>query len=260
MIFFRYELCCRAWLRRDIKWTEPLRAIWVVWHRTQSSYYPCALLSAFVIKTLWEIIVSWLQTRVTRMAAAPSASAIRALALEYKSLAEDPVEGFRVKLLNDEDMFLWEVALFGPPDTLYQGGYFKVRRAQRDVTWDMVWRWCGDVVMCSGCVLTVFSVELWPYSQHHRHTQISSGLAWPHCAPRPVLLLLWFQLFVTLNCPVYIDQIVTLNLLRKYTSQWVSCLKINLCKQSFVFRSSRSTITFLAGTSQSIFPSQQTAL
>ena len=61
------------------------------------------------------------------MAAAPSASAIRALALEYKSLAEDPVEGFRVKLLNDEDMFLWEVALFGPPDTLYQGGYFKVR-------------------------------------------------------------------------------------------------------------------------------------
>ena len=60
------------------------------------------------------------------MAAAPSASAIRALALEYKSLTEDPVEGFRVKLLNEEDMFVWEVALFGPPDTLYQGGYFKV--------------------------------------------------------------------------------------------------------------------------------------
>ena len=61
------------------------------------------------------------------MASAPSASAIRALALEYKSLSEDPVEGFRVKLVNDEDMFVWEVALFGPPDTLYQGGYFKVR-------------------------------------------------------------------------------------------------------------------------------------
>ena len=58
--------------------------------------------------------------------AAPSGSAIRALALEYKSLEEDPVEGFRVKLANEEDMFLWEVALFGPPDTLYQGGYFKV--------------------------------------------------------------------------------------------------------------------------------------
>ena len=59
--------------------------------------------------------------------AAPSASAIRALGLEYKSLCEDPVEGFRVKLVNEEDMFLWEVALFGPPDTLYQGGYFKVK-------------------------------------------------------------------------------------------------------------------------------------
>jgi len=52
-------------------------------------------------------------------------SAVRALALEYKSLQEEPVEGFRVKLVNDEDMFVWEVALFGPPDTLYQGGYFK---------------------------------------------------------------------------------------------------------------------------------------
>ena len=64
--------------------------------------------------------------QLPRMAAAPSASAVRALALEYKGLNEDPVEGFRVKLVNDEDMFVWEVALFGPPDTLYQGGYFKV--------------------------------------------------------------------------------------------------------------------------------------
>ena len=53
-------------------------------------------------------------------------SAVRALGLEYKSLQEEPVEGFRVKLVSDEDMFVWEVALFGPPDTLYQGGYFKV--------------------------------------------------------------------------------------------------------------------------------------
>merc|ERR1712012_701872 len=59
------------------------------------------------------------------MGAAPSGSALRALALEYKSLEDDPVEGFRVKLANEEDMFLWEGALFGPPDTLYQGGYFK---------------------------------------------------------------------------------------------------------------------------------------
>lgn len=57
---------------------------------------------------------------------APTSSAVRALALEYKSLQEEPVEGFRVKLMNDENIFEWEVAIFGPPDTLYQGGYFKV--------------------------------------------------------------------------------------------------------------------------------------
>jgi len=53
-------------------------------------------------------------------------SAVRALKLEYKSLLDEPVEGFRVKA-NEDDMFVWEVALFGPPDTLYQGGYFKAQ-------------------------------------------------------------------------------------------------------------------------------------
>lgn len=60
----------------------------------------------------------------------PSSSAVRALALEYKSLQEEPVEGFRVKLLNDDNLFEWEVAIFGPPDTLYQGGYFKVSKSK----------------------------------------------------------------------------------------------------------------------------------
>jgi ubiquitin-conjugating enzyme E2 R len=54
-----------------------------------------------------------------------NSSALRALALEYKSLQEEPVEGFRVKLLNDDNMFEWSVGIFGPPETLYQGGYFK---------------------------------------------------------------------------------------------------------------------------------------
>ncbi|KAG8297083.1 Ubiquitin-conjugating enzyme subunit [Homalodisca vitripennis] len=60
------------------------------------------------------------------MAQQPTGSAVRALALEYKSLQEEPVEGFRVKLANDENLFEWEVAIFGPPETLYQGGYFKL--------------------------------------------------------------------------------------------------------------------------------------
>jgi len=61
------------------------------------------------------------------MAAQPSSSAVRALALEYKSIQEEPVEGFRVKLINDDVLFEWEVAIFGPPETLYRGGYFKAQ-------------------------------------------------------------------------------------------------------------------------------------
>lgn len=60
------------------------------------------------------------------MATSPTPSALRTLAMEYKSLQEEPVEGFRVKLAQNENLFEWEVAIFGPPDTLYQGAYFKV--------------------------------------------------------------------------------------------------------------------------------------
>jgi ubiquitin-conjugating enzyme E2 R len=56
----------------------------------------------------------------------PTTSAIRALAMEFKSLQEEPVEGFTVKLVNEDNLFDWQVAIFGPPTTLYQGGYFKV--------------------------------------------------------------------------------------------------------------------------------------
>jgi len=64
-------------------------------------------------------------TTTTLTTTTPSSSAVRALAMEYKSLQEEPVEGFRVKLMNDDNLFEWMVAIFGPPDTLYQGGYFK---------------------------------------------------------------------------------------------------------------------------------------
>lgn len=60
------------------------------------------------------------------MAQQPVGSAVRALAREFKSLQEEPLEGFRVNLVQ-EDLFIWEVAIFGPPDTLYHGGYFKAR-------------------------------------------------------------------------------------------------------------------------------------
>lgn len=54
-----------------------------------------------------------------------SGSAVRALSLELKGIQVEPVEGFRVKLVSDENLFEWEVAIFGPPRTLYEGGYYK---------------------------------------------------------------------------------------------------------------------------------------
>ncbi|KAJ8029282.1 Ubiquitin-conjugating enzyme E2 R2 [Holothuria leucospilota] len=58
------------------------------------------------------------------MAKTPPTVAIRTLNLELKKIQEEPVEGFIVST-NDDNLFHWKVAIFGPPDTLYQGGYFK---------------------------------------------------------------------------------------------------------------------------------------
>lgn len=55
-----------------------------------------------------------------------SSSAIRALQMELKSLQASPVEGFTVTC-DDENIFKWTVAIFGPPGTIYQGGYFKAQ-------------------------------------------------------------------------------------------------------------------------------------
>lgn len=53
--------------------------------------------------------------------------AVKALQKELKELNEHPVEGFKVMVSNDENLFIWDVAIFGPPMTLYEGGYFKAR-------------------------------------------------------------------------------------------------------------------------------------
>nr|CAH8825974.1 unnamed protein product [Trichobilharzia regenti] len=55
------------------------------------------------------------------------ASAVKALQKELKDLSEFPVEGFKVMVSEEENLFVWDVAIFGPPMTLYEGGYFKAR-------------------------------------------------------------------------------------------------------------------------------------
>jgi len=54
-------------------------------------------------------------------------SASRALAGELKDLMTKPLEGVNVQLVDDSNLFKWEVAIFGPPDTIYCGGYFKTQ-------------------------------------------------------------------------------------------------------------------------------------
>lgn len=56
-------------------------------------------------------------------------SAVKALQKELSDLNSSPVEGFRVNVSSQENLFIWDVAIFGPPGTLYEGGYFKVFRS-----------------------------------------------------------------------------------------------------------------------------------
>lgn len=40
-------------------------------------------------------------------------------------MSRNPPEGVSVGLGDDENIFNWEIMLVGPPDTLYEGGFFK---------------------------------------------------------------------------------------------------------------------------------------
>merc|ERR1711872_128542 len=44
---------------------------------------------------------------------------------QLADLNKNPLEGFSAGLIDDEDLFRWEVMVIGPPDTFYEGGFFK---------------------------------------------------------------------------------------------------------------------------------------
>ncbi|KAJ7875380.1 ubiquitin-conjugating enzyme [Mycena olivaceomarginata] len=46
---------------------------------------------------------------------------------QLMELTKHPVEGFSAGLVDDDNMFEWEILIIGPPDTLYEGGFFKAR-------------------------------------------------------------------------------------------------------------------------------------
>ncbi|KAK7055148.1 ubiquitin-conjugating enzyme [Favolaschia claudopus] len=46
---------------------------------------------------------------------------------QLTELTKRPVEGFSAGLVDDDNLYEWEILVIGPPDTLYEGGFFKAR-------------------------------------------------------------------------------------------------------------------------------------
>eukprot|EP01117_Protostelium_nocturnum_P019691 TRINITY_DN859_c2_g1_i1.p1 TRINITY_DN859_c2_g1~~TRINITY_DN859_c2_g1_i1.p1 ORF type:complete len:169 (+),score=52.08 TRINITY_DN859_c2_g1_i1:200-706(+) len=44
---------------------------------------------------------------------------------QLMELKKNPVDGFSAGLFDDSNVFEWEILIMGPPDTLYEGGFFK---------------------------------------------------------------------------------------------------------------------------------------
>jgi ubiquitin-conjugating enzyme E2 G1 len=44
---------------------------------------------------------------------------------QLHELSRNPPDGVSVGLGEDDNLYKWELMLIGPPDTLYEGGFFK---------------------------------------------------------------------------------------------------------------------------------------
>mmetsp|Transcript_20326 Transcript_20326/g.24340 ORF Transcript_20326/g.24340 Transcript_20326/m.24340 type:complete len:168 (-) Transcript_20326:481-984(-) len=53
-----------------------------------------------------------------------SEQAVLLLRRQLKAVTKNPVEGFSAGLVDDSNVFEWNVSIMGPPDTLYEGGFF----------------------------------------------------------------------------------------------------------------------------------------
>jgi len=46
---------------------------------------------------------------------------------EFEKLQKEPDSGFSAGLVDEDDYLNWEVIIIGPPDTFYEGGWFKAK-------------------------------------------------------------------------------------------------------------------------------------
>jgi len=53
-----------------------------------------------------------------------TACSSKVLKQELTNLNKEPVEGFRIEV-DEQNFYKWDCGIFGPPGTMYQGGYFK---------------------------------------------------------------------------------------------------------------------------------------
>ena len=51
-------------------------------------------------------------------------SALRRLVSEFKQLAENPPEGLLAGPVSEDNYFMWEVAIVGPENTIFEDGVF----------------------------------------------------------------------------------------------------------------------------------------
>jgi len=59
------------------------------------------------------------------MASGSGSQAALLLAKQLKDLNKNPVEGFSAGLVDDSNVFEWEILIIGPVETPYEGGFFK---------------------------------------------------------------------------------------------------------------------------------------
>ncbi|KAI0033038.1 ubiquitin-conjugating enzyme/RWD-like protein [Vararia minispora EC-137] len=57
----------------------------------------------------------------------PAPSNTLLLRRQLLELTKHPVEGFSAGLVDENNLYEWEILIIGPPDTLYEGGFFKAR-------------------------------------------------------------------------------------------------------------------------------------
>uniref|UniRef100_A0A7S0EQQ4 UBC core domain-containing protein n=1 Tax=Hanusia phi TaxID=3032 RepID=A0A7S0EQQ4_9CRYP len=57
----------------------------------------------------------------------PRLRSTQILTRQLRDIQESPSEFFSAGLVNDSDLFEWDVCIAGPPDTIYEGGIFSAR-------------------------------------------------------------------------------------------------------------------------------------